>query len=156
MDMNGVTPIPAPIKITRLQDTIDSIGLGNGPSKLKISFLGAGNFRFRDFRRSDFSAYFLMLKIFWYSSLVQSPRFEIDKVKTVRFGSTAKSVMVKGCHSNVEIFSHCNRTYWPGRIEIIWFALKVRKTQVFVGISIEIVLIRVKKRLIFRIKKSKK
>lgn len=106
-EMNGVTPIPAAIRTTRLCIRIDSIGLGNGPSKLNISFLGAGAFFFcfRDFRL-DFSACFKILETLWYNSPVQSPRFEIASVKVVRFGSTTKSITVNGCHSRVDKFSH--------------------------------------------------
>lgn len=65
--MYGVTPIPAPISTTLSLARIDSIGLGNGPSRIKASFRGAGNLRrrFLDRRLFDFSECSLRLKIFW-------------------------------------------------------------------------------------------
>lgn len=158
--MKGVTPIPAPINTTLSLAIIDSIGLGKGPSKIKFSFLGTGTLwlrrRFFDFLRLDFSECTLRLKIFWYSSPVQSPWTEIAKLKTVFFCSMTKSVIVNGCHSSVEMFSHCSKINCPGWMEMLSLILKVRKIALFVGRCIETVLIRVKNLLKYLKSRSKK
>lgn len=149
--MNGAMPIPLATIMTRSHPTIDSMGLWKGPSAMKLNFLIVGIFRFFFFfdrlLRFSFSIWTKNLKIFSYSSRVQSPLVAMARVNMVRFGSATKSIMVNGCHSSVEIFSHCSRKKSPTRNERCWFTRNVKTMELSVGSSMETNFKRVKNRL---------
>lgn len=148
--MKGAMPIPSAIKMTRSQPTIDSMGLWNGPSAMKLNFLSVEYFRlflFDLLLRFIFSIWIKSLKIFSYSSRVQSPLVVMYRLNIVFFGSTTESMMVNGCHSSVEIFSHCNKIKSPGYRERCWFTRNVKTMAFDVGSSIETNFTRAKNRL---------